>query len=85
MTGNFTVAPFAYFSVAPQTSLAVPEGSSPQMASFQARSRSRAATASAGGATSMNVPMTEIPVLPVLKPYTWAPTTPRVTPPYRPS
>ena len=85
MTGNVTASPLVYFSVAPQTSLAVPAGSSPQMASFQASRRSRAVTASAGGAASMNVPMTEMPVLPVLKPYTWAPATPRVTPPYRPS
>ena len=68
MTGNVTVAPLAYFSVAPQMSFAVPVGSSPWTASFQASRRSRAVTASAGGASSVNVPMTEMPVLPVLKP-----------------
>ena len=85
MTGNATVAPAAYLSSAPQVSLAVPWGSSPWTASFQASSRCSAAIASAGGASSVKVPMTETPVLPVLKPYTCAPTTPRDTPPYRPS
>ena len=37
--------------------------------------------AAAGGATFMNVPMMETPVLPVLKPSTWAPITPLVMPP----
>ena len=68
MTGSVTAAPLAYFSVAPQVSFAVPAALSPWTASFQASRRSRAVTASGGGASSLNVPMTEMPVLPVLKP-----------------
>ena len=81
MTGNVTFAPSAYLSVRPHVSVALPAGSTPLTLSFQASSRSRALIVSVGGAWSMNVPRTAMPVLPVLKPPACAPTTPRATPP----
>jgi hypothetical protein len=68
ITGNLTAAPDLNFSVAPQVSVAVLVGLRPATPSFQASTRSSAVTAAAGGAESVYVPMTETPVLPVLKP-----------------
>jgi len=81
MTGKVTRAPLAYLSDASQVSLAVPLGSRPWTLSFQARSFSSEVRAAAGGASPAKLPMTEMPVLPVLKPSTWAPTTPLFMPP----
>ncbi len=70
MTGNVTRVPLAYFSLAPHVSFAVRAGSSPWTASFQASNCFSAAIVSDGGAAPVNVPITEMPVLPVLNPYT---------------
>ncbi len=85
IAGNLTFCPVAYFWPYPHTSSPVPRGSTWCTSSFHASSCSSEVTARVGGAESVKVPMTEMPVLPVLKPSTCAPTTPRETPPERPS
>ena len=81
MAGNVTRWPVANFWPYPQRSVPVPCGSMWWTSSFHSSSRSRAVTVRDGGVESLNVPMTEMPVLPVLNPRTCAPTTPRATPP----
>jgi hypothetical protein len=62
-----------------------PAGSTWVRSSFQASSRSSAATMPAGGRLLVKVPSRATPVVSVLKPPAWAPSTARVTPPARPS
>ena len=54
----------------------MPCGSTWWTSSFHASRRSSDVTVRDGGVASENVPITEMPVLPVLKPRTWAPITP---------
>ena len=81
MAGKSTCWPVAYFWPYPHTRVAVPCGSTWCTSSFHSSSRSSDVTAAEGGVELVKVPMTETPVLPVLKPRTCAPLTPRVMPP----
>ena len=81
MAGNVTRCPVANFCPYPQINVPVPSGSIWWTSSFHSSRRSSDVITADGGVASLNVPSTEIPVLPVLKPRTWPPMTPRATPP----
>jgi hypothetical protein len=82
-TGTATRRPAGWRTLAPPRLVRVvrPRGSTWLRSSFQASSRCTAATMAAGGRPEEKVPSRATPVVSVLKPPAWAPSTARVTPP----
>src|SRR3954464_2588217 len=84
---NVTVWPTGHLSVPPpaDTSLSVVVGSRKYNPSFHANKRWYADSITDGGCVLVNVPIAAVPNLSLLNPPVCAPTTARLTPPYRPS